>query len=97
MKHPINYHEELAEFWPTIMRAWDEHGKKNPIIECDLATQTVRAMPAMEYIEALASRTRKDTLLLYDKITSDGGMMVFVRDTNRQILQSYMFSYQDEE
>jgi len=90
-----DYTEELAEFWPTILRAWDEHGKKNPIIECDLANRTVRALPAKEYIGALSNRTRKDTRLLYDQITSDGGMLVFVRDTNRHILQSYMFSHRD--
>ena len=28
--------EQIAEFWPTIMQAWGEHGDKHPIIECDV-------------------------------------------------------------
>jgi hypothetical protein len=34
-----DYTEQLAEFWPTIMHAWDEHGKKHPIIEYDLVNR----------------------------------------------------------
>ena len=87
-----DYTEQLAEFWPTIMQAWDEHGKKHPVIECDLVNRKVMAMPAAEYINGLTDRTRKATLLRYDKITSEGGMMVFVRNSKMRILQSHLFT-----
>jgi hypothetical protein len=90
-----DYTEQLAEFWPTIMRAWDECGKRHPIIECDLVTRKVMAMPAVEYINGLTDRTRNATRRRYDKITSEGGMMVFVRDSKMRILQSYSFTLGD--
>ncbi|MEN9974419.1 MAG: hypothetical protein RLZZ282_425, partial [Verrucomicrobiota bacterium] len=31
-----DYTEQIAEIWPTIMQAWDEHGEKHPIIECNM-------------------------------------------------------------
>ena len=90
-----DYTEQLAEFWPMIMQAWDEHGRKQPVIECDLVNRKVMAMPAAEYINGLTDRTRKATLLRYDKITSEGGMMVFVRDSKMRVLQSHLFTPHD--
>ena len=87
-----DYTEQLAEFWPTIMQSWNEYGRKHPVIECDLVNRKVLAVPAAEYIDGLTDRTRKATRRRYDKITSEGGMMVFVRDSKMQILQSYLIT-----
>jgi hypothetical protein len=90
-----NYTEQITEFWPTIIQAWDEHGEKHPVIECDVVNQKVMAMPAEEYINGLTDRTRKATRRLYEKITAEGGMMVFIRDSKKQILQSHLFTLGD--
>ena len=38
-----DYNEQIEQFWPTIIQAWEEHADKRPVIECDLASKTVRA------------------------------------------------------
>jgi len=90
-----DYTEQITEFWPTIMQAWDEHGEKHPVIECDVVNRKVMAMPAEEYINGLTDRTRKATRRLYEQITTEGGMMVFIRDSKKQILQSHLFTLGD--
>jgi hypothetical protein len=89
---PSDYNQQIVEFWPTIMRAWDEHGEKHPVIECDVVRRKVAAMPAKEYINGLTARTRKTTLRQYAKATAQGGMMVFMRDSKRRVLQSQVFT-----
>ena len=86
-----DYSEQIAEFWPTIMQAWDEHGNKHIVIECDVVGRKVAAMPAREYIDGLAERTRETTRRQFDEITAQGGMMVFVLDSKSRVLQSYVF------
>lgn len=87
-----DYTEQIAEFWPTIMQAWYEHGDKSPIIECDVVCRTIAAMPAKEYIDSLTERTRKSTRRQFEKITAEGRMMVFIRDSKNRILQSHVFT-----
>lgn len=86
-----DYKEQIDEFWPTIMQAWDEHGEKHPVIECDVVNRKVLAMPAEEYINGLTERTRKATRRHYEEVSAEGGMMIFIRDSRKQILQSYLF------
>jgi hypothetical protein len=33
-----DHSSEIDSYWATIERAWDAHGDKHPIIECDLAS-----------------------------------------------------------
>ena len=91
MKKVVDYTEELALYWDTIMHAWSEHCDKRAVIECDLSVGRVAACPAIEYINGLSMRTRKATLREYDKAVREGGMMVFIRDSEREVLQSYSF------
>ena len=90
-----DYQEQIAEFWPTIMQAWDEHGAKHPVIECDVVLRRVSAMPAKEYIDGLTDRTRKAALRTYEKVTAEGGMMVFILDSKNRVLQLQVFTFDD--
>ncbi len=51
-----DYTDQIKEFWPTIMLAWDKHSIERPIIECDLDSAKVIAYPSHEYIENLSER-----------------------------------------
>ena len=90
-----DYSDVIAMYWSTIIEAWREHGSKHAVIECDLARRKVLAFPAKDYINTLSKRTRGTTLRQYQKITVRGGLMVFINDSDDQILQSYIFSKDD--
>ncbi len=86
----------IAEYWPTIMRAWEEHSGKRTIIECDVVRRKVAAMPAKEYIDGLTERSREGTHRQFNEISAEGGMMVFIRDSKNKVLQSHVFIPNDE-
>jgi len=90
-----DYNKEIAEFWPTIMQAWENHGEKHPVIECDVVLRKVAAMPAKEYINGLTDRTRKAALRMYEKASAEGGIMVFIRDSKNRVFQSHVFTLDD--
>ena len=91
-----DYTKLIEEYWPTIMRAWEEHAEKHPIIECDVVRRKVAAMPAKEYLDGLTERTREAAYLQFSEITPQGGMMVFIRDSRNKVLQSRVFMPEDE-
>jgi hypothetical protein len=91
------YSEQISQYWPTILQAWNDFRDKNPIIECDLSEQTVSALPAIDYINYLSENDRVKTRQIYDNVTAKGGMMVFIRDNEKKTLQSYTYGAEELE
>jgi hypothetical protein len=92
-----DFEKKIAEFWPTIMQVWDEHGDKHPVIKCDVVLRKVAALPAKEYLNGLSDRSREAALRQYERITAEGGMMIFVSDSANRTLQSHVFTVGDRE
>jgi hypothetical protein len=92
-----DYTSDIADFWSTIIKAWQENRNRHPVIECNLFERKVLAYPAKEYINTLSERTRFKTLRQYEQVTAQGGMMVFINDYKKRILQSYIFNAEDIE
>jgi hypothetical protein len=86
-----DYTRLIEEYWPTIMRAWEEHADKHPVIECDVVRRKVAAMPAKNYIDGLTERTRETVHCQFSETTAQGGIMVFIRDSRNKVLQSHVF------
>lgn len=85
------YLQAIQEHWPVITLAYKEHHDKKPIIECVLPRQIVYAYPAYDYIDGLTESTREDTRRLYQQASKAGKLLVFIRDSERRVLRSYVF------
>lgn len=92
-----SFADHIAEFWPAIRRAWDEHHDKNPILECDVGRRTVAAFPARQYLDTLSERTRDATRRQFARIEHAGGTLIFVRDNRTQVVQSRVFTAREME
>ena len=90
-----DYTKQIAEFWPTIMRAWNDYADKRPVIECDVVKRQVLAWPAQEYISGLSERTREMTRRRFQRATAAGGIMIFIRDSRNRVLQSQVYMPDD--
>ena len=90
-----DYTKQIAEFWPTIMRAWNDHADKHPVIECDVVKRQVLAWSAQDYIDGLSERTREVTRRQFRHATAAGGIMVFIRDSRNRVLQSHVYMPDD--
>ena len=66
-----------------------------PIIEYRLRQKLVLAYPALPYINDLTERTREQTRRIYAEAVAAGQLMVFVRDTRKRILRSYVLAAEE--
>ena len=92
-----SFADHIAESWPAIRRAWDEHRDKHPVFECDVVGRTVAAFPAKQYMDTLSERTRDATRRQFARVERAGGTLIFVRDSRSQVLQSGVFTAQEME
>ena len=91
-----DFAEQIAEYWPTIMRAWHDFADKRPVIECDIVKRQVLAWPAEEYINGLSERTREAARREYRRTTAIGGIMIFIKDSKNRVLQSQVYVPDDK-
>jgi hypothetical protein len=87
----------LGKAWPTILLAYDDFKKHKPIVEYRLRQKKVLVYPALPYINDLTERTREQTRRIYADAVAAGEFMVFVCDTSKRVLRSYVFPVEEPE
>jgi hypothetical protein len=85
------YLAALDKIWPTIRSAYEDFKELKPIIEYRPRQKIVYAYPALSYINDLTERTREQARQVYLDAAAAGKFMVFVCDTRKQVLKSYVF------
>ena len=94
MENPIesddHYWDVIKKAWPSIISAYQEHEDKKPIMEYSLPDHAIYAYPANEYIDRLGFEKREDARKIYQNACLEFKMMIFVRDMENRILQSYV-------
>ena len=90
------YWDALCEVWPHILTAYNDFKDKKPVIEYELPRKMIYALPAADYINGLTERTREKTRQLHRKATTAGEFLVFVRDTEMEVLRSYVLPVEEQ-
>ena len=85
------YLPELGTIWPTVLRAYDAFKHRKPIIEFQVRQKVVLAYPALAYINDLTDSTREQARRTYMDTLAAGEIMVFIRDSRKRVLRSYVF------
>jgi len=90
IKSDDHYWDVIKKAWPSIIMAYQEHEDKKPIIEYSLPDHVIYAYPANEYIDRLGFEKREDARKIYQNACLEHKMMIFVKDMENRILQSYV-------
>ncbi len=94
MENPIesddHYWDIIKKAWPYIVMLYQAHEDKKPIMEYRLPDRKIYAYPAIEYIDDLSLRNREDAMKTYRQACLEFKMMIFVKDLENRILQSYV-------
>ena len=85
------YLDAIGEVWPHILTAYNDFKDKKPVIDYELPRRVIYAFPAADYIDDLTARTKEKTRETCRQAAAAGEFLVFVRDTKRRILRSYVF------
>jgi hypothetical protein len=90
IKSDDHYWDVIKKAWLRIIMAYQEHEDKKPIIEYSLPDHVIYAYPANEYIDRLGFEKREDARKIYQQARLEDKMMIFVKDMENRILQSYV-------
>jgi hypothetical protein len=85
----------LDKAWPTILLAYADFKQHKPIVEYRLRQKKVYVYPALPYIDDLTDRTREQARQVYLDGAAAGQFMVFVCDTSKRVLRSYVFPVEE--
>ncbi len=86
----------IEEHWDKILMVYGWHHDKHPIIEYDIDDQKIYSYPAFEYIETLNPHERLDTRKVYQQSVANHELFIFVKETSKRCLRSFLFPLPNE-
>ena len=89
------YRAAIGEVWDVITLAYNDFKDEKPVVEYLLPRGIIYSYPALDYVNDLTERTREQARQLYLRASEEGKFLVFVRDTQKRVLRSYVFPIDD--
>ena len=86
------YLEAIQEQWPNIRGLYSIYDSERPIILYDIQEKKIYAYPYKDFKAELSTKSQASLKQDYESASTDGSMIVFVRDNIRRKLVSYVMS-----
>ncbi|MFN8464085.1 MAG: hypothetical protein U0X20_00980 [Caldilineaceae bacterium] len=86
----------IQEQWPNIASLYNEHADKYPVMLVDVREMEIHAFPFEEFRSLLDSPSQRALDEQYQRAVENRQMVLFVRDTERKIFQSYSLALEEE-
>ena len=86
------YVDMIDEQWNNIVLMYRTFKDKEQIIEYDVEDKKIYSYPTAEYIGALSERTRDHAKRQFAEASRCNQFLLFVKDTKKQRLRSYVFN-----
>jgi hypothetical protein len=88
------YLETIQEQWPNILRLYEAFKKHNPVMLYDIQENKIYAYPYKEFKAELSNRSKASLKNQYESASTQGNMVIFVRDNFKRKLVSYTMDIQ---
>jgi hypothetical protein len=85
----------IEEQWPKIADLYNEHADKFPVMLLDVQALEIHAFPQDEFRALLDGPSQAALADQYARATANRQMVLFVRDVERKIFQSYSLALDD--
>ena len=85
----------IEEQWPLIADLYNEHADKYPVMLVDVNDMTIHAFPYEEFGTLLDAPSQTALEEQYRRAIENRRMVLFVRDVERKIFQSYSLALDD--
>jgi hypothetical protein len=86
----------IQEQWPNIASLYNEHADKYPVMLVDVREMEIHAFPYEEFRSLLDDPSQAALDDQYQRAVENRQMVLFVRDTERKIFQSYSLALEEE-
>lgn len=85
----------IEEQWPRIADLYNEHADKFPVMLLDVQAMEIHAFPFDEFRTLLDGPSQTALVDQYERATANRQMVLFVRDVERKVFQSYSLALDD--
>ncbi len=86
----------IEEQWANIARLYNEHADKYPVMLMDVREMEIHAFPFAEFRTLLDAPSQAALDEQYQRAVENRQMVLFVRDSERKIFQSYSLALEEE-
>jgi hypothetical protein len=86
----------IQEQWANIASLYNEHADRYPIMLLDVREMEIHAFPYDEYRSLLDSPSQAALDDQYRRAVENRQMVLFVRDAERKIFQSYSLALEED-
>ena len=86
----------IQEQWPNIASLYNEHADRYPVMLLDVREMEIHAFPYDEFRLLLDASSQAALEDQYQRAVENRQMVLFVRDAERKIFQSYSLALEEE-
>lgn len=89
------YLELIKEQWSSIADTYNRYAEQRPIMLVDVQESVIHAYPYEEFVMLLDAPSRRQVEVQYRRAIDSRQMVLFVRDTDNKVFQSYTLALED--
>ena len=89
------YVQVIKEHWPHIATLYNQHAEKQPIMLIDVQENDIHAFPYNEFASLLDAPSQHALADQYARAVANRQMVLFVRDVEHKVFQSYSLALED--
>lgn len=89
------YLELVKQQWPTIAETYNRFAEQQPILLMDVQSAEIHAYPFEAFVLVLEAASRRQVEAQYRRALASRQMVIFVRDTDHKVFQSYTLALED--
>lgn len=89
------YLELVRQQWPTIAETYNRFAEQQPILLMDVQRAEIHAYPFDTFVLVLEAASRRQVEAQYRRALARRQMVIFVRDTDNKIFQSYTLALEE--
>lgn len=89
------YLDLVKQQWPAIAETYNRFAEQQPIMLLDVQNAEIQAYPYEEFVLVLDVASRRHVEGQYRRALANRQMVLFVRDTDNKVFQSYTLALED--
>lgn len=89
------YLDLIQQQWPAIAETYNQYAAQQPIMLMDVQNAEIHAYPFEEFVLVLEAASRRQVETQYRRALAKRQMVLFVRDTDNKVFQSYTLALED--
>lgn len=89
------YLDLIKRQWPAIAEMYNQYAEQQPIMLMDVQNAEIHAYPFEEFVLVLEAASRRQVEAQYRRALTKRQMVLFVRDTDNKVFQSYSLALED--